>query len=161
PIPLGGSTMKPVLLSVLAFGLLLGAGPARADEQADVKAILDKAIKAMGGQEKLAKLNTASVKGRLTGSPDGKDVVLDMDSIWQGMSQYRIEAEVQVGGNKFKGVLVFNGNQAWNKKGDNTKDAPDDVPPFMQNIFYAGRIPQLLPVLSGELYKRALAGEVI
>jgi len=153
--------MKSLLLSVLAIGLLLGARPGKADEQADIKTLLDKAIKAMGGQEKLAKLGTASAKGRLTGSPGGKDVTLELDGIWQGMNQYRIEADVQTGGNNFKGLLVFNGDMAWFKKGDDTKDAPEGVVPFMQNIFYAGRIPQLLPALSGEPYKLSLLGEVM
>jgi hypothetical protein len=153
--------MKSLLLSVLAIGLLLGASPGKADEQADAKALLDKAIKAMGGQEKLAKLATASVKGKLTGSPGGKDITLELDGLWQGMSQYRVEAEVQEGGNNFKGLLVFNGDMAWSRKGDNTRDAPEGVASFMQNIFYAGRIPQMLPAVSGQPYKVSLLGEVM
>jgi len=153
--------MKSLLLSVLAIGLLLAARPGKADEQSDIKTLLDKATKAMGGQEKLAKLGTASAKGRLTGSPGGKEITLEMDALWQGMIQYRIEADVQQGGNNFKGLLVFNGDTAWFKKGYDTKDAPEGVAPFMQNIFYAGRIPQLLPVLSGEPFKLSLLADVM
>jgi len=153
--------MKSLLLSVLAIGLLLAARPGIADEQSDIKTLLEKAIKAMGGQEKLAKLSTASAKGRLTGSPGGKEVTLDLDGIWQGMAQYRIEADVQRDGNNFKGLLVFNGDTAWFKKGDDTKDAPEGVAPFMQNIFYAGRIPQLLPALAGEPFKLSLLADVM
>lgn len=85
---------------------------------------------------------------------------MDIDGVWQGMNQYRADADVQEGGNNFKGVLVFNGNKGWIKKGDNTKDAPDGVVPFIQNIFYAGRMPQLLPALKDKAYTLSPLGEV-
>src|SRR4051812_33727021 len=122
--------MKAALLLVLSLGLLIGAGTAKADEQTDAKALLDKAIKAMGGQAKLAKLSTASAKGKLTGSEGGKDVTVELDGLWQGMSQYRADVEVQEGGNSFKAVMVFNGDMGWFKKGDDTKDAPEGAVPF-------------------------------
>jgi len=152
--------MKTPLLSVLAVGLLLAAGPGWADEQPEAKVLLDKAIKAMGGQAKLAKLGTVSAKAKLTGSPGGQEITIDIDGTWQGMSQYRANADVQEGGNNFKGVLVFNGDKGWIKKGDDTKDAPEGVVPFIQNIFYAGRMPQLLPALKDKAYKLTPLGEV-
>jgi hypothetical protein len=162
PIGLWRSSMKSSFLSVLAAGLMLGAGAGNADEQADVKALLDKAIKAMGGQAKLAKLGAAAVKAKLTGSPDGKDIILDLDGIWQGMSQYRIDADVQEGGNNFKVLLVFNSDKGWIKRDNNNpKDVPEGALPFIQNIFYAGRMPQLLPALSDQPYQLALLGEVM
>jgi hypothetical protein len=152
--------MKTHLMTVLAVGLVLGTGPTQADEQADAKALLDKAMKAMGGQVKLAKLNTVSAKGRLSGSPDGEEIAVNFDGTWQGMSQYRAEFEVQVGGNNFKGALVVNGDKGWLKKGDNTEDAPDGVATFIQNVFYAGRMPQLLPAFTDKAYKLTPTGEV-
>src|SRR5262249_841911 len=140
------STMKTPFYSILAPGLMLAVGAGSADDQPDAKVLLDKAIKAMGG-DKLAKLSTASVKAKLTGSPGGQEVTVDLDGVWQGMSQYRADADVQEGGKNFKGVLVFNGDKGWIKKRDNTRDAPEGVVPFIQNIFYAGRMPQLLPAL--------------
>src|SRR5438552_11847371 len=152
--------MKTPLLSVLAVGLLLAAGAGRADEQPDAKVLLDKAIKAMGGEAKLAKLGTVSAKAKITGSPGGQEITVELDGVWQGMSQYRADADVQEGGNNFKGVLVFNGDKGWIKKGDNTRDAPEGVARFIQNIFYAGRMPQLLPALRDKAYKLAPLGEV-
>jgi hypothetical protein len=152
--------MKTPLMTVLAVGLLLATGPTRADEEADAKALLNKAMKAMGGQAKLAKLSTCSVKGRLTGSPDGEEIAVDFDGVWQGKDQYRTDLQVQVGGNNFKGALVINGDKGWLKKGDNTEDAPDGVAAFIQNIFYAGRMPQLLPAFTDKAYKLTLSGEV-
>jgi outer membrane lipoprotein-sorting protein len=152
--------MKTLLFSVLAVGLLFAGGAAGADDQPDAKTLLDKAIKAMGGQAKLANLNTVSAKAKITGSPGGQEITVDIDGLWQGMNQYRADANVQEGGNNFRGVLVFNGDKGWIKKGDNTKDAPDGVVPFIQNIFYAGRMPQLLPALKDKAYTLAPLGEV-
>jgi hypothetical protein len=152
--------MKTPLLSVLGVGLVLLAGTGRADDQPDAKVLLDKALKAMGDQAKLAKLGTASVKGKITGSPGGQEITVDIDGTWQGMNQYHADADVQEGGNNFKGVLVFNGDKAWIKKGAETQDAPDGVASFIQNIFYAGRMPQLLPALKDKAYTLAPLGEV-
>jgi hypothetical protein len=153
--------MKTPFLTVLAAGLLLGANTSRADEQADAKALLDKAMKAMGGEAKLAKLSTASVKGKLTGSPGGQELTVDLDGTWQGMSQYRADAEVQDGGQNFKGVVVFNGDKGWLKKNSQTQEAPAGVAPFVQNLFHAGRMPQLLPNLTDKDYKLSLLGEIL
>jgi hypothetical protein len=152
--------MKTPFLTVLAAGLLLGADGARADEQADAKALLDKAMKAMGGEAKLAKLSTASVKGKLTGSPGGQEITIDVDGTWQGMSQYRADADVQEGGQSFKGILVFNGTKGWLKKNCRTEEAPEGITTFVQNIFHAGRIPQLLPALTDKAYKLSHLGEI-
>ena len=152
--------MKKPLLSVLVVGVLLGAGSGWADEQPDAKVLLDKAIQAMGGRAKLAKLATGSMKARITGGPGGQEIAVDIDGTWRGMSQYRANVEVQQGGNNFKGVLVFTVAQGWIKKGDDTKDAPEGVAPFIQNIFYAGRMPQLLPALRDKAYKLTPLGEV-
>jgi hypothetical protein len=152
--------MKLPLCSVLAVGLVIAVGGGRADDNPDAKVLLDKAIKAMGGQGKLAKLSTASVKAKITGSPDGQEIIVDIDGVWQGMNQYRADADVQEKGQNFKGVLVFSADKGWIKKGDNTKDAPEGVVPFIQNIFYAGRMPQLLPALRDKAYTLAPLGEI-
>jgi hypothetical protein len=152
--------MKPRLLMVLAVSALTGAGAVWADEQVDAKALLAKAIKAIGGPAKLAKLNTASGKGKLTASKGGQEITIDIDGVWQGLSQYRGEIEIQDGGQNPKGTLVINGTKGWFKKVDKTEEAPDGLVPFIQNFFYATRMPQLLPALSDSAYTLAPLGEI-
>jgi hypothetical protein len=152
--------MKPRLLTALAVGLLLGAGAARGDEQADAKALLDKAMKAMGGEAKLAKLSTATVQAKLSLSDGAQDITVTLDGTWQGMSQYRLDAEVQAGGQNFKALMIFNGDKGWMRARDKTEDAPEGVVPFVQNLFHAGRAPQLLPAFTGKDYKLSHLGEV-
>jgi hypothetical protein len=157
---LEGLTVKTQSLTVLALCLVFAGPASRADDQADARALLDKAIKAMGGEAKLAKLGTASVKGKLTASEGGQNLEITLEGIWQGLQQYRADVEVQEGGTNFKGVLVFNGDKGWLKKMCNTEDAPPGVVPFIRNIFYAGRMPQLLPSLKDKAYTLSLLGEV-
>ena len=152
--------MKTRFLRVLAVGLVLGAGAARADEQPDAKVLLDKAIQAMGGEAKLKKLGTVSGKGKITTIKGGQEVSIDLQGTWQGLRQYRANVEIQDGGNNFTGILVINGDKGWFKKNDNTEDAPEGMVPFIQNLFYAARMPQMLPALRDKAYKLAPLGEV-
>src|SRR5579872_4548320 len=100
--------MKTQLLTVPTLVLLLAPVAARADDQPDAKVLLDKAIKAMNGEAKLANLGNASGKGRITGSEGGQDFTVDIDGTWQGGNKYHAEAEFQGGGQNFKGILVAN-----------------------------------------------------
>jgi hypothetical protein len=151
--------MKTPFLAVLAMALL-GGGASPADEQADTRALLGKAMKAMGDEAKLAKLNTASIKGKITASEGGQDIVVTFDGTWQGLSQYRADVDVQEGGNNFKGVVVFNGDKGWLKKNCQTRDAPAGAASMIQNLFYAGRSPLLLPAFKDKAYALSLLGEV-
>jgi hypothetical protein len=152
--------MTTRFLAAVAVGLVLGAAGSRAGEQAEAKALLDKAMKALGGKEKLAKLNTASVKGKITLSEGGKELSVEIEGVWKGTSQYRADLDVQEGDNNFKGVLVINGEKGWLKKGDQAaKEAPEGMAAFIQNLFYAVRMPQLLPALSDKAYKLTTLAE--
>jgi hypothetical protein len=147
-------------LSVLAVGLVVAAGLSRADQQADAKAILNKAIKAIGSEAKLANLSTASVKAKITASEGGQEITINVDGIWQRLTQYRLDVDVQQGGQNIKGVLVVNGDKGWFKAMCKTDDAPDGVVPFVHNVFYAMRMPQLLSALTSKDYTLSHLGEV-
>ncbi len=114
----------------------------------------------MNGEAKLAKFGTGSLKGKITGSEGGQEITVGIDATWQGMSQYRADVDVQVGGKNVKGVLVLNGEKGWFKGPDKTEEAPEGLVPFLRNLFYAGRMPLLLPALTGKDYKLSHLGEI-
>jgi len=145
--------------TVLALGLGLVGGSARADDRADAKALLDKAIKAMNGEAKLVKLGTASVKGKLTGKDGDREVMLVIDGIWQGTNQYRADVDISEGGNNFKGLMVVNGGKGWFKAMDRTEEAPEAAAAFIQNLFHAARMPVLLPGLADKAYTPTILAE--
>src|SRR5262249_47048090 len=101
--------MQKLCGALLTFYLTLGLTVAtRADEQADLKVLLDKAIKARGGEEKLAKYKAATWKAK--GKFHGLGQPFDFGGEWAtqpGMS--RSVFEFELGGMKFKRIAVVNG----------------------------------------------------
>src|SRR5262249_4513360 len=142
------STMKTQLVTALAVWLLLGAGAARADEKTDAKALLDRATKAMNGEGKLVKYGTGTLKGKLTIPEGGGDISGTVAGTWQGLSQYRVDADGQDGGKTFKAALGINGEKVWFKREEKMDEGPEGAVPFLHNIFHAGRMPVLLPSLT-------------
>jgi hypothetical protein len=145
----------------LAFCVALPSlGALQADDQAETKAAIDKAIKAMGGEAKLAKLQTGGAKGKATAQVDGQELTATLDASWQGLGQYRVESEALLNGMNIKATLVLNGDQGWLKHNDRTEDPPPGVLPFIQNLFYALRMPQMLPALKDKSFQLSPLGEV-
>ncbi len=115
--------MKRFLLAMFATALLpvfFGAA-ARADE-AEVKAVLDKAIKAMGGEEKLAKAEKYSLKTKGTLTINGSDVEFTVKATLQGIDHYRSEFEGTFDGNPVRVVTVLNGDKGWRKINDDVME---------------------------------------
>jgi hypothetical protein len=151
------------VLSFLTAGCLLAVCSAlvRADDQADAKPVLDKAIKALGGEDKLAKLTAGTWKGKITGRDNGMDVTLTTEGSWQGLDQYRIDGDAMIGGDSHKGVLVINGDKGWILgKADAAQDAPKEVLGFVKDLFYSMRAPHLLSALKDKAFQLSPLGEV-
>jgi hypothetical protein len=104
-----------VLLAFVVSGI---ARTARA-EDGKVNSILDKAIKALGGEAKLSKLVAYSTKAKGTITFGGNENHLTSESTVAGLDRFRQEFEVESQGNQFKGVVVLNGDKAWRKQGGN------------------------------------------
>src|SRR5436853_397571 len=100
---------------VTAFVAGLG-GPARADDQ-DAKAILDKAIKAIGGPEKLGKIKAVTWKAKGKVTFDDNENEITIRATVQGLDRYRAEFEGQFNGNPVRGVTVLDGDKGWRKFG--------------------------------------------
>ena len=119
--------MKRYLFAALAIMFLTATrGVVRADDK-DPTAILDKAIKALGGEEKLKKIDAISWKTKVTITFNGDTNDFTSSATVQGLDHYRSDFEGEFGGNPFKGVTVFNGNKGWRKFGDNKMDLEGDA----------------------------------
>ena len=88
-----------------------------ADEK-DATAILDKAIKALGGEEKLSKVKAYSTKIKGVLSFGGNDSDFTATSTHEGLDHFRSEFEGKFGDNDVKGTTVVNGDKGWRKFGD-------------------------------------------
>src|SRR5436309_235981 len=101
------------------------AGQARADEQADMQAVIDKAIKAAGGEAKLAKFKAEVFKGK--GKYYGMGDGIDYTGEWavQHPGQIRVQIDTSAGDMKFTFINVVNGDKVWRKFNDMTQAVED------------------------------------
>jgi hypothetical protein len=130
----------------------------RADEK-DAKAIVEKGIKALGGEEKLGKAGTYVTKAKGTITFNGDDNAIKTESTVQGLDHYRAEFEGEFGGNPMKGVTVLKGNKGWRKFGDNSMDLDDDAIANEKRTIYLSVIPSTLLPLKGKEFKIEPADE--
>jgi hypothetical protein len=127
------------LVSALFAGCLAAivGGSARADQPVELKALVDKALKAMGGADKVSKLKTSSWKGKGTLLIDGTSVPYTEESATQQPDQFRFEMELDFNGQKLNQILVIDGDKGWIKVANQTTDMPKNVRSALKDYFYA------------------------
>lgn len=145
--------------SLLAGLFLAFSAYTWADDQPDAKPIMDKAIKAMGGEERLARLTAAgTAKGKFTLERGGKTENTTVDVSWQGLGKYRADVDEDLNGMSVKFLLVLNGDKSWINFKGSTQEVPRKSQPF--HLIYALRGPSMLPSLRGKEFKLSPLGEV-
>jgi hypothetical protein len=152
--------MRKCLTAFLIASLaLLAGGPVRADEQADIKAVLAKAIKAAGGADKLGKEKafTAKFKGKFYMGESGIDYTLELFVQFPGQAKSVISFEVN--GMALTVTSVLNKDKGWVKIGDNTMDLDKDRLAEEKEKMYARTLEGLV-MLTDKAYTLATVGEV-
>src|SRR5207237_1927991 len=109
----------------LAVLLCSFGNPARASDD-KAKAIVDKAVQALGGEEKLNAAKNFTWKGKGKINFMGNESDFTMEGAVQGLERYRGQFEGEFGGNKIKGVTVLNGDKGWRKFADNNMELDKD-----------------------------------
>ena len=144
--------MRRFLGAALAATFVMAWGTARADEQ-EAKAVIDKAIKAIGGEEKLSKVKGFSSKAGGTVSVEGNEISFTGETTSQGIERYRSEFEGEFNGNSFKSVTVVNGEQGWRKFGEESMALDADTLANEKRIAYLHAVPVLILPLKGKGFK--------
>jgi hypothetical protein len=98
--------MRTLLCLFLGLPLTIFSAPVRAEEPAELLGLIDKAIRAAGGEARVAKLQAVTWKTRVPGA--GDSWVYSDESSAQGLDQYRAEIEVQEGSRSTRAMLVVN-----------------------------------------------------
>jgi hypothetical protein len=152
--------MARFLGALLVTALVCSSGgPARGQDDKDPRAILDKAIKALGGEEKLgtARAATWKIKGTIHFGGDANK--FSGQSTVQGLTQSRQEFEGEFMGNKVKGVTVLNGDKAWRSFADMSMELDKEGVANEKRNLYLQLVPTLLVPLKGKEFKLQAAGE--
>jgi hypothetical protein len=155
-------TMHLVFRASVALSFFLGtAGRLWAgDNQKEQHQILDKAIKAMGGQAKVGKLNAAGWKGTTTFDAGGQQLTLNFDGSALGWDKQRIDLDIQVNGRNENLLAVINGDKGWVSVGGKVNDLKGKELAPVRDFFYGMRLVQMLPILKGKDFKLAHLGEL-
>jgi hypothetical protein len=144
----------------LAAGLVLAAmAPARADDDTTVRTLVDKAVQAQGGHDKLAKLPaiTAKLKGTFHGL--GAAMTFTGELAAQGPDKSKLDIEVDAEGQKFRLVNVLHGDKAWVKFGDDTEELDKEDLAEAREEAYGEWVATLVP-LKDKAFRLAPLGEI-
>jgi hypothetical protein len=145
------------ILTLASVICLLVVGAARADEQADLHKIIDKAIKAHGADKaRKDKASTFKIKG--TVHVNGMDLDFTGDFQTQEPDKLHSVQDISLGGNEIKIVTVLNGDKAWVNVMGNTMELDKDAVAATKEDFYAGKVSDLT-VLKEKGYKLAALAE--
>jgi outer membrane lipoprotein-sorting protein len=151
---------KTLCLTAAVVLGLAAAGAARADEKADARAVIEKAVKALGGEEKVAakKAVTFKTKGKFYGLGDGIDYTGEFSV--QPPDKIRMQIDSSANGMKFTLVIVFDGKQGWTKFNDQATEMDKDAVEETKESMYAGAVEALTPLLKDKDFELSMVGEV-
>jgi len=93
--------MRAMLLSLVSFGLVL-AGSSSLRAQDDLRAVIDKAIKAQGGEEKINKHKAGHVKSKGTVEVQGMSIAFNEDASFHLPNKVRSVQELNINGASIK-----------------------------------------------------------
>lgn len=147
-------------MAFLAFvvGLVVSTAPVFADEQADLRALIEKGIKARGDADKLARNKAQQWKGK--GKFHGLGEAIDFSGEWavQLPGQTRNRLEMDFNGAKFERVSVVNGDKGWIKLNGNLEEMDKDQLTEEKAQAHVGLVASLLP-LRDKSFQLASLGE--
>jgi hypothetical protein len=144
---------------MLSVYFVFGLATARGDTTEE---LIDKAIKASGGEAKLATLKTAQFKGKGAGFQGDKEVASFMlDGSMADHNRVHLNVDVTERGRQQQGVLVIDREKGWfkDKSRNKTEEAPKEALAPVQDILFAIRLPSMLPALKGKTYTVTPLGE--
>jgi hypothetical protein len=144
------------VIGLLVFG---PSGSGRAGDAREATAILDRAIKALGGEEKLSKIKAATWKAKGKINFGGMDSDSTSTATVQGLEHSRNEFSGEFGGMQINGVLVLAGDKAWRKFGDMQQALDKDQVANTRRNLYLQIIPMTLVPLKDKSFKVEVAKE--
>lgn len=151
--------MKHLRNGLLAFGVLVAVTvPARADDAADARKLVEKAVKAHGGQEALDKFAGATTKLKGTFYGQGMELPMTGAVTAEGADKQRIDLELEAGGQTIPIAIVLAGDKGWAKFGKDVKEFDKDELAEAKEQAFAGWVASLAP-LKGKQFTLATTGE--
>jgi hypothetical protein len=127
--------MRISYLVPVVAGLLLALAP-RSDAQDDPRSIIEKAIKAHGGADKLAKLNAMEMRASGTLQLMGLTIPFTKETAAQISGQLKEVLELDINGARTTAVTVFDRNRGWISTNGVNVDMDDTMVREFQEAVY-------------------------
>jgi len=152
--------MKRLVLATGALGaLLVLADFGRSGEDKDLRAIIDKAIAAHGGEANLAKFPAQTLKG--TGKYYGMGEAIDFNvEIASYDKKFRFGMDMKVTNFDLKVIVVVTGKKGWEKVNDDVKAIAADELAEHREHMHSEAVVSLLLLKKDKAYKLSPLGEV-
>lgn len=139
--------MRTIILCTIGIAFYSTTNVSAADDPA---AIVDKAIEAMGGEEKLAKSKAEQWKAKGTIEMMGMKMAYNADYFFQKPGQMRFDIAMEFGGMKVTLIAATDGKVAWEKMGDMLRDMEAKKAKAFHDQVYSMALCQLLPLKDKE-----------
>lgn len=150
--------MNRTILPALAAGLLLGLTQG-ASAQDDVRAIIQKAIKAHGGEQKLARMKAVRDQAKGTMYLGDMAIAFTGESVYQLPSQLKNVIRVEVQNMKVTVIQVFDGDKGWVHNNGQTKPLEGPMLDSVKETIYAFNLSLLTPLLDDKTFTLTALGE--
>jgi hypothetical protein len=150
--------MRRLTLGFSAVALVLGFVPV-AFAQAEVKAIIEKAVKAHGGAEKIDKMKCVQSKNKGKLELFGSSIDMTQEISIKYTGKFREVAELNVNGQNVKVISVFDGSKASITANGEAVDITDKIMEEFKEAAYAMRVARLTKILTDKSVQLSLLGE--
>ena len=127
-------------------GLALLVSPLRADDRAAAQAVIERAIKAHGGAEGLAKAQTVRRTGNGTISVGGSELPFTDEQVAQLPDRLRVTVEID---KRTRLTIAINGAKGWQSTGGATVELPKERLDELREEAYAAWLTTLVPLTKG------------
>jgi hypothetical protein len=149
--------MRRFLFASLGVAFMLGYAP-HAPAQGEVTAIIEKAVKAHGGAEKLDKVKCLQTKGK--GKLELRDgIEMTQDKIVKFPNKFKEVLELEVGGQNMKIVTVFDGTKAAITRNGEAVDINDMLMEEFKEAAHGQQVGRLTNLLKDKSLQLTLLGE--
>jgi hypothetical protein len=147
--------MRRSVGAFLATALVLSTRCGVTADAPDAKEVINKALRALGGEAKLAALEAKAVATKTKGTLryGGNVGDLTITTTTMGLNKFREEFKGDSDGNEVKSITVLNGDKAWRKFADSTSQLEDKQLADQKRAIYLAIVPATVLPLKREGFK--------
>ncbi|OWK47168.1 hypothetical protein [Fimbriiglobus ruber] len=151
--------MSRVVVALLASIVVLIPGTLRAADD-DAKAIIEKAIKAHGGEEALTKYQAGRFKNKgKVAVPGAGDLEFTQEVAYMLPDKFRESLELTVAGNKVNVVTIVNGEEFTLEANGNKIPTDENLTKLLKNAQQTLKMSRLVPLIRDKKYELSVFGE--